>query len=65
LEGVRFKDGMYQPQDTVPIAPNQDLLNVDPLFVDAGNGDYRFNPGSPALELGIEPIDVRQAGRTK
>ena len=34
----------------------------DPLFVDMANGDFGFTPGSPALELGIEPIDVRQAG---
>jgi hypothetical protein len=64
LEGVRFKDGMYEPQDIVAMEPSQDLLDADPLFVDAEGGDYRFRPGSPAFELGIEPIDVSQAGRT-
>jgi hypothetical protein len=56
---------MYQAQDTVSMAPSEDLLNVDPLFVDVESGNYRFKPGSPALELGIEPIDVSQAGRTE
>ncbi len=37
-------------------------LAVDPLFVDPENGDFRFKPGSPALEMGIVPIDVSQIG---
>jgi len=64
LEGVHYKDGMYEPLDTVILEPTEDLINADPLFVDDKRGDYRFKPGSPALELGIEPIDVSQAGRT-
>ena len=35
---------------------------VDPMFVDPENGDFRFKPGSPALELGIVPIDLSQVG---
>lgn len=35
---------------------------VDPLFVDAENGDFRFKPGSPALEMGIIPIDLSEIG---
>ena len=34
----------------------------DPLFVDPENGDFRFKPGSPALEMGIVPIDMSQIG---
>jgi hypothetical protein len=37
-------------------------LAVDPLFVDPENGDFRFKPGSPALELGIVPIDLSKVG---
>jgi len=37
-------------------------LAVDPLFVDPENGDFRFKPGSPALEMGIAPIDVSKIG---
>lgn len=35
----------------------------DPMFVDAANADFRFKPGSPALKLGIEPLDVSKMGR--
>jgi hypothetical protein len=35
---------------------------VDPLFVDPQNGDFRFKPGSPALEMGIVPIDLSRIG---
>jgi hypothetical protein len=34
----------------------------DPLFRDSERGDFRFNAGSPAWELGIEEIDLRKAG---
>jgi hypothetical protein len=37
-------------------------LAVDPMFVDPANGDFRFKPGSPALNLGIKPIDVSEIG---
>ena len=37
-------------------------LAVDPLFVDPENGDFRFKPGSPALEMGIVPIDLSKVG---
>ncbi len=35
---------------------------ADPLFVDAENYDFTLNEGSPALEMGFEPIDVAQIG---
>jgi len=35
----------------------------DPLFVDPEGGDFSFRPGSPALALGIEPLDVSKMGR--
>jgi len=35
----------------------------DPLFVDPEGGDFSFRPGSPALKLGIEPLDVSKMGR--
>ncbi|MBC8874422.1 MAG: right-handed parallel beta-helix repeat-containing protein [Planctomycetes bacterium] len=37
-------------------------LSVDPMFVDPENGDFRFKPGSPALEMGIVPIDLTKVG---
>ncbi|MFC7338702.1 right-handed parallel beta-helix repeat-containing protein [Haloferula chungangensis] len=35
---------------------------VDPLFVDPENGDFRFKPDSPALKMGIKPIDFSKIG---
>jgi hypothetical protein len=64
LEGIRYKEGLYREQETLAMQPTDDTLNEDPLFVDPERGDYRFRPGSPALRLGIEPIDVSEAGRT-
>lgn len=37
---------------------------ADPMFVDPTHGDYRFKPDSPALKLGIKPIDLRGVGLT-
>jgi len=35
---------------------------VDPMFVDPENGDFRFKLESPALKMGIIPIDISQIG---
>ncbi|MGJ8650998.1 MAG: right-handed parallel beta-helix repeat-containing protein [Opitutaceae bacterium] len=35
---------------------------VDPLFVDPENGDFRFKPNSPAIKMGIVPIDLSKVG---
>jgi len=36
---------------------------ADPRFVNAAQGDYRLQPGSPAALIGFQPFDFRQAGR--
>jgi hypothetical protein len=38
---------------------------IDPMFVDAENGDFRFKPDSPALKMGITPIDFSKIGLQK
>jgi hypothetical protein len=65
IEAVRYVDGLYRPLETLELASGRDLLNADPCFMDAEGGDFRFQPGSPALDLGIPPIDVSKAGRTR
>jgi hypothetical protein len=44
--------------------PPQDAgsLFADPLFADAANLNFTLLPGSPALALGFEPIDVSNVG---
>ena len=32
------------------------------MFIDPENGDFRFKSGSPALEMGIVPIDLTKVG---
>lgn len=39
--------------------------SVDPMFVDPEHGDFRFKPGSPAIEMGIKPIDLSKVGLVK
>ncbi|RAJ12342.1 right-handed parallel beta-helix repeat-containing protein [Arenibacter echinorum] len=34
----------------------------DPMFVDPENGDFSFKENSPALKLGIEPLDASKMG---
>jgi hypothetical protein len=36
--------------------------SVDPLFVDTENGDFRFKRESPALKMGIVPVDLSKVG---
>jgi len=42
-----------------------DTLRAEPLFIVVEKGHYRFAPESPALKLGIEPLDVSAAGRRR
>lgn len=38
------------------------LVNQDPLFVDAAAGDYRLKDDSPAYKLGFKPIPFEKIG---
>lgn len=41
---------------------DQNSLATNPMFVDPENGDFRFKPGSPAIKMGITPIDLSKIG---
>ena len=40
----------------------QNSVIADPVFTNAGNGDFSLKPDSPALKLGFIPIDLSRVG---
>ena len=57
---VTFEEWQKSPENRHGY--DSDSLCADPLFIDAENRDYRLREDSPALKLGIKPIDVSQTG---
>jgi hypothetical protein len=43
----------------------KDTVMADPRFRDWRAGDFRFELDSPALKLGIQPLDISSAGRVR
>jgi parallel beta-helix repeat protein len=64
VRGWHYEPDSYQRTGIDLLPDGRDTWQADPLFVDLAGGDYRFQAASPALKLGIEPIDVSGAGRT-
>lgn len=54
---------IYTTIDTKPFVFTDGNVLADPLFVDQAHNDFSFKPDSPAKKLGIEPVDIRTAGR--
>ncbi len=59
IEQVKLE--AYSAKATI-LGPPGDTFLADPMLADPAKGDYRFRRGSPAIGLGIEPVDVSQAG---
>ncbi len=51
-------DGKAKPLVTF----TDNLLDQDPLFVDAQRQDFRLKPESPALKLGFKPLPTAEIG---
>jgi len=65
VEARQYHPDTYRMLAIDRLPESEDTLQVDPAFVDALGGDYHFQDHSPALRVGIEPIDVSGAGRTE
>ena len=64
VEGQKLRD--YSAAGTEPLGPGGANVLADPRLVDGWEkGVVRFAPDSPALKLGIAPIDVSGAGPRK
>jgi hypothetical protein len=61
-EGVRFSDWPPAAWPSVKQYDQHSVLSA-PLFAGASQGDFTLLPGSPALALGFQPIDMNQIGR--
>lgn len=53
----------YDAVATYPLEAKHGNILSNPLLTDYDKGIVRFAPDSPALKLGIKPIDVASAGR--
>jgi len=53
----------YAGAEPVPWRVRDGSRLGDPGFLDEARGDFRFQPSSPARELGIPALDVSRAGR--
>jgi hypothetical protein len=60
---VQFKKlKNYSPTGVTALEPDDKNVLADPLLVEFDKGTVSFAANSPALKLGIEPIDVSKAG---
>jgi len=55
----------YRDVKKEPLKPHDGSVFADPMFIDIEKGNYGFKPDSPAVKLGIEPVDFSKAGRLK
>lgn len=56
-------DWVYEHLEKMQAVGNEQAsLFADPMFVDPAGGNFTFKEGSPALKLGIEPLDVSKMG---
>ena len=58
--GARFFDMPFDEWQKLGLDAHS--VAADPQFVDPASYDFRLKPGSPALELGFEPIDISGVG---
>lgn len=62
-EDAHWADDFLKTQRTKGNERNS--LQENPQFIDIDNNDFHFSPDSPAIRLGIQPLDARQMGLEK
>ena len=55
----------YSLEEWRKVGFDRNSVFADPRFVDPANGDYRVQPGSPALKLGFENFPMGEWGLTE
>ena len=64
--GLPIRTGQHVPGDEwaswQSLGMDRHSKVADPQFVAADHDDYRLSPGSPAFELGFQPIPVEKIG---
>jgi hypothetical protein len=58
--GIRFAGKSFEEWKAG--GQDKDSAIADPLFVNAGNFDFRLRPDSPALKMGFQQIDMSTVG---
>lgn len=61
-DGVEPKFGERTLAEWRAAGHDVDSKFADPMLIDPEKGDFGFKPGSPAADMGIAPIHVREAG---
>lgn len=51
-----------EPAAEAGVTLEENLVDVDPKFIDAARGDYRFRDDSPAWSIGFRPIPFERIG---
>lgn len=57
IENETYDVDGYTPIDRTPLVPRDGTVITDPQFIDPANGDYRYQPNSPAARLGMPVIE--------
>ena len=60
--GMAVAEGDLTLEQWHALGFDHNSIDADPLFVDPAGDDFRLQPGSPALKLGFQPIDVDEIG---
>jgi len=59
---IRIQELKSTDKEVLDLLPNDMIMEGDPGFVDAANGDFRLKEDSPAWKLGFQAIPYDKIG---